>query len=324
MYTKTRLLTIFLSFLFAQAAEAQSELRFEQKSKVSQLERIRNALSQPKTQPPIVNPIRLASAELPKRTENPLRVSVVAAELNTPAITENPQPQRLAASVTESVAEDAWEPLPIKEPEPDEKPKEKEEKISPEELAKLEKKYAALPALTPKMETKPKTEKKTPFSGEMQSFLPVAGALLLVVGLFLAFALILKKVTPKSMRGLPKEAFEVLGQANLTPKLQLHLIRIGNHLSLVSVSADCIQSVAEITDINEVAFVLGVFKKHDPQGSSAAFKRVLKEMEQEPLENVNNIRVSSKPVIMARLPESQRESEEESLASILTRGARRR
>ena len=74
---------------------------------------------------------------------------------------------------------------------------------------------------------------------------------------------------------LPKEAAEHLGRISLTQKVQLHLLRIGNRLVLLSVTADGATAITELTDADEVVQVLGACRRNDGKGSTAAFQQVL-------------------------------------------------
>lgn len=168
-----------------------------------------------------------------------------------------------------------------------ESPKEPPTEFSEEEKAKLAEKYAQLPSLLEPpskiaANTDSRSNSKTEFASDLKKFIPVVGALCLVLGCFFVFVLIARKATPKNLRGLPKEAFEILGRTTLTPKIQLHLLRLGHHLALVSVTADGIQTVAEITEPDEVTFVLGILKQNDPNSSTMAFNRMLAQYSKEP------------------------------------------
>lgn len=110
---------------------------------------------------------------------------------------------------------------------------------------------------------------------DVTKLVTVLGSLLLVIGLFLLFSLVLRKVSPTGMRNLPKEVFESLGRATLTPKIQLQLLRLGNRLVLVSVTLDGVSAIAEITDPDEVMTVLGMCRRLDANSSTNAFRQAL-------------------------------------------------
>jgi flagellar biogenesis protein FliO len=103
----------------------------------------------------------------------------------------------------------------------------------------------------------------------------VFGSLLIVIGVFFILVLFLKKVSPKGNRLLPKEAFEDLGRAMLTQKIQLHLLRLGNRLLLVSITPDGVSPITEITDPDEVVPLLGLCRQLDSNSSTEFFRKTL-------------------------------------------------
>ena len=84
----------------------------------------------------------------------------------------------------------------------------------------------------------------------------IVGSTCVVLSLFFAVAWLLKRTAPKSMRSLPHEAVELLGRTPLARGQQLHLVRCGNRLLLLSVSATTTQALAEISDPQEVESLL--------------------------------------------------------------------
>jgi flagellar biogenesis protein FliO len=111
--------------------------------------------------------------------------------------------------------------------------------------------------------------------GAITPLISVLGSLLIVIAIFFILVLFLKKVSPKGNRLLPQEAFEDLGRAMLTQKLQLHLLRLGNRLILVSITPDGVSPVTEITDPDEVVPLLGMCRQLDKNSSSELFRKTL-------------------------------------------------
>jgi flagellar biogenesis protein FliO len=105
--------------------------------------------------------------------------------------------------------------------------------------------------------------------------LSVLGSLLIVIAAFFILVLLLKKVSPKGNRLLPKEAFEDLGRAVLTQKIQLHLLRLGNRLLLVSITPDGVSPITEVTDPDEVVPLLGLCRQLDTHSSTELFRKTL-------------------------------------------------
>ncbi|MGL4594516.1 MAG: FliO/MopB family protein [Thermoguttaceae bacterium] len=107
------------------------------------------------------------------------------------------------------------------------------------------------------------------------SLASVIGSLLIVMSIFFLLILFMKKVSPKGSRPLPKEVFEDLGRIQLTQKLPLHLLRLGNRLILVSITPDGVSPITEITHPDEVVQVLGMCRRLDPNSSSELFRKTL-------------------------------------------------
>lgn len=108
-----------------------------------------------------------------------------------------------------------------------------------------------------------------------------AGGLVLVLGLFLAFAWLMRRVSPKSMHRIPGEAVEVLGRAPLNNRQQLCLIRCGGKLILVAVSDDGAETLTEITDAVEVDRLAGLCEQARGQSPGRAFRQVLGQFSRE-------------------------------------------
>ena len=121
-------------------------------------------------------------------------------------------------------------------------------------------------------------------SGGIGPIVSMFASLFLVITTFLILALLFKKVSPKGARLLPKELFENLGRAPLTQKLQLHLLRLGNRLILVSVTLDGVQPITEITDPDEVVQLLGLCRRLDSNSSTQNFKKMFSTLAAEPTE----------------------------------------
>jgi flagellar biogenesis protein FliO len=117
--------------------------------------------------------------------------------------------------------------------------------------------------------------------GQLKSLASAGGALLLVVALFVACALLLRRRGPKPTGALPAEAFAVLGRAPLTAQSFAQLLRLGNKLVLVAVTADGAQPLAELDDPAEVDRIAGLCLS-GRGGPSAEFQQVLAQLSREP------------------------------------------
>jgi flagellar biogenesis protein FliO len=105
----------------------------------------------------------------------------------------------------------------------------------------------------------------------------VAASLVLVLGLFLVVAWMLRKASPAGAAVLPKEVFELLGRAPLASRHQVHLVRCGRKLLLLSVSQAGIDSLAEIDDPVEVDRLAGLCAQAQPGSASMVFRQVFQQ-----------------------------------------------
>jgi flagellar biogenesis protein FliO len=121
-----------------------------------------------------------------------------------------------------------------------------------------------------------------PAFAKLKSFSSAGAGLAIVVGLFLACTWLLRRGGPKPTGALPTEAFAVLGRAPLTAQSFAQLLRIGNKLVLVAVTADGAHPLAEVNDPAEVDRIAGLCLGAKPGGSSAEFQQVLAELSREP------------------------------------------
>jgi flagellar biogenesis protein FliO len=100
------------------------------------------------------------------------------------------------------------------------------------------------------------------------------GSLAVVLGLFLAVVWFLRRTSPKMMAALPGEVFEVLGRSPLAARQQAQLVRCGNKLLLLSVTAGGAETLTEITDPAEVERLLGLCQQARPNSATASFRNL--------------------------------------------------
>jgi flagellar protein FliO/FliZ len=115
----------------------------------------------------------------------------------------------------------------------------------------------------------------------LPSLLTVAGSLAVVLGIFFLIVWLMRRASPNTMAALPADVLEVLGRAPLANRQQAHLIRCGNKLLLVSVSAagSGATTLAEITDPAEVQRLAELCRQSRPAGPTATLRQMFRPAE---------------------------------------------
>jgi flagellar protein FliO/FliZ len=103
------------------------------------------------------------------------------------------------------------------------------------------------------------------------------GSLAIVLGLFFGLAWFMRRGLPKGSRVVPSEVLEVLGRAPLAARQQMHVVRFGHKLVLVSVSAGGAEPLAEITDAAEVDRLAGICQQTQANSATNAFRHVFRQ-----------------------------------------------
>ncbi len=104
----------------------------------------------------------------------------------------------------------------------------------------------------------------------------------IVLGGFVLLVALLRRFQPPDTRPLPRDAFEVLGQAPLNGKHMLVLIRLGTKAALLSVRGEEIQTLLEIDDPDQVTHLAGLCQQGRQESATAAFRRTLEELASDP------------------------------------------
>jgi flagellar biogenesis protein FliO len=112
----------------------------------------------------------------------------------------------------------------------------------------------------------------------LPSMTAVFGSLVVVLGIFLLIAWIVRRAAPQGLTRLPNEAFEVLGRAPLAGRQNVHLLRCGNKLLLVSITPAGTETLTEIIDPQEVDRLAGLCRQAGPHSSTAAFRRIFEQL----------------------------------------------
>jgi len=103
-----------------------------------------------------------------------------------------------------------------------------------------------------------------------QPWVPVAGSLALVLVLFFALMAVLRRGMPAQGGKLPAAVLEVLGQATLGGKQQLHLLRCGDKLLLCCTTATGVQTLTEICEPAEVERLSALCRGSEKRRARAA------------------------------------------------------
>lgn len=112
-------------------------------------------------------------------------------------------------------------------------------------------------------------------TGPLPSIPTLVGSVAIVVGLFLIVAWLTKRGMPKQAPLLPHDALEVLGRQRFGGKQELQLVRLGNKLVLIHVTPSHVESIAEVTDPEEVDRLTGLCYQNKPHSSSRGFQQTL-------------------------------------------------
>jgi flagellar protein FliO/FliZ len=110
----------------------------------------------------------------------------------------------------------------------------------------------------------------------------VASSLAIVLGLFAALVWFSKRFAPAGAAALPSEAVELLGRTPLDGRQTMQLIRVGNRLLLVALSAGGASTLTEITDPQEVERLAALCRRGKSDSATASFSQVLSQLAHEP------------------------------------------
>jgi len=103
----------------------------------------------------------------------------------------------------------------------------------------------------------------------------VITSLAVVLGLFLLSSLILRKANSRHSATLPGEVVQTLGRAPLSGRQEMHLVRVGNKLLLLSVTATGAETLTEITEPSEIDRLAGICRQSHPDSITASFREIL-------------------------------------------------
>jgi flagellar biogenesis protein FliO len=116
-------------------------------------------------------------------------------------------------------------------------------------------------------------------SGALTSMI---GGLAVVLGLFFLVVWFARRAQPGAAAVLPSEVVELLGRAPLSGRQQMHLVRFGGKLLLLSVTPTGAETLSEIADADEVHRLSGICQQNHPGSITKTFRHVLYQLGGEP------------------------------------------
>lgn len=103
----------------------------------------------------------------------------------------------------------------------------------------------------------------------------VITSLAVVLGLFMLSILFVRKAHVGRGAILPGEVVQTLGRAPLNGRQEMHLVRVGNKLLLLSVTATGAETLTEITEPDEIDRLAGICQQSHPDSITASFREIL-------------------------------------------------
>jgi len=132
------------------------------------------------------------------------------------------------------------------------------------------------------LELKPSTKDKARSldkpSSTWAATLSMFFSLAVVLCFFLLVAWLVKKAQPASFLKLPGDVVQVMGRTPMAPRQQMYVVRFGSKLLLISHQPGQTQTLAEITDADEVQRLAGLLEANQPGSISNSFRDVLKQV----------------------------------------------
>jgi len=125
----------------------------------------------------------------------------------------------------------------------------------------------------PRGKTDGKSEKPTAITSSWSAL----GALVIVVGLILVLARLLRRHTPMFSQSLPSDALEILGRRVVDPRQAILLVRIGSRILVVGSSPNGLNALGQIDDAVEVDVLAGLCRRGPQAGIlDSSFFKLLK------------------------------------------------
>ena len=115
-----------------------------------------------------------------------------------------------------------------------------------------------------------------------RTLVTMASSLAIVLGLFFLVSWLWRRNAPKGLSMLSSDVVEVLGRSQLAGKQQMHLVRVGAKLLLVSATPAGLETLTEITDTDEVNRLVALCRRGEANSISSSFRQVLSQLGGEP------------------------------------------
>lgn len=112
------------------------------------------------------------------------------------------------------------------------------------------------------------------FGGQDDRMRKVFGSLAVVIGGYLSFVWLMRKFNFSTNRGIPSEVIEVIGNAPFGPRKNLQLVRLGSKLLLLMSGPEGTHPVGEITDAQEVEYLISLCKGKGTRATSSIMSAV--------------------------------------------------
>ncbi len=111
-----------------------------------------------------------------------------------------------------------------------------------------------------------------------RSLVVVGGSLMVVLGVFFVVAWLSRRGMTGASQVLPADVVEVVGRATLAGRQQMHLVRLGSKLVLISVMSNGAETLAEVTDVDEVNRLLGLCRQTQSGSVTRSFQEVFRQL----------------------------------------------
>ncbi|MFO0871634.1 MAG: flagellar biosynthetic protein FliO [Pirellulales bacterium] len=134
---------------------------------------------------------------------------------------------------------------------------------------------AAAPSLTlPRAGEGKETSAENSHAGGRGPLASVTSVTLLAGGVLLVLWM-MRRATPAQRGQLPADALEVLGQSVISPRLAVHLIRVGQRVVLVGSAPQSATALLEISEAEEVESLVAACRTEESSSVAASMRRVL-------------------------------------------------